>query len=161
MGTVLAIIGAALFAGIKFLFSAAPAFAITKSSVLVSAIITPGGLLGVAVFYFSAGALMRRAAKKREEKRELLLAEGKEIKQKKAFTRINKFMVKMKMNPWGLYLIAFVSPVIISIPIGSVIAAKFYGESKKTPFVLAAGVLFWGIVLPIAHIPIIPGAYFI
>jgi hypothetical protein len=92
---------------------------------------TTGAWVSMAVFYFSSGFLMKRAAKKREEKRLLDLQKGIVAAPKKNFTRTNKFLVKIKRSV-GIYGVTIVAPLFLSIPIGSIICAKFFGDEKKT-----------------------------
>ncbi|MFP5471288.1 MAG: hypothetical protein ACLGGV_06805 [Bacteroidia bacterium] len=100
-----------------------------------------GGFTGVLVYYNLARFLMRKALEKRLKN----IKEGKA--RKKNFTRINKTLVKLKRSPFGLFVIAFITPVLISIPVGSIVCAKFYKHNKLTIPLLMLSVVFWGFVL--------------
>lgn len=104
-----------------------------------------GAILSSAIFFFSAAYFMRRAADKKEKKKQELIALGKEVPEKKIFTRMNKFVVKMKRSV-GIIGISFWAPFFLSIPLGSIIAAKFYGENKKTYPLIIMGIFLNGIV---------------
>jgi len=84
---------------------------------------------------------MERAAEKRKRQQQLALKNGTILKQKKKFTRMNKMMVRIKAR-FGIYLLTIIAPLFFSIPLGSIICAKFYGDKKETfPLML----LFTGI----------------
>ncbi|WP_027418246.1 hypothetical protein [Crocinitomix catalasitica] len=92
---------------------------------------TAGALITMIIFYFSSEALMKRAAIKRNIAYHNALAAGLPYVEKKKFTYLNKKIVKIK-NGIGIYGITFLAPLFLSIPIGSVICAKFYRHKKKT-----------------------------
>ena len=60
-----------------------------------------------------------------------LLSEGKEIPFKRKFTRTNKFIIYCKQK-FGMYVICFWAPFFLSVPLGSIIVAKFYGKLRYT-----------------------------
>jgi hypothetical protein len=83
------------------------------------------------VFYFLSDYLMDRAAKKRITKKEAILASGKTYIAPRKFTRVNKIMVRIKMGI-GIYGITLLARLFLSIPLGSIVCAKFYGHHKST-----------------------------
>ncbi len=92
---------------------------------------TAGAIFSMAIFYFLSDFLMERAAAKRKLAQETALANGTEYIPKRKFTRLNKLMVKLKMRI-GIYGITILAPLFLSIPVGSIVCAKFYGHHKKT-----------------------------
>jgi hypothetical protein len=50
-------------------------------------------------------------------------------------------------NRGGLLLIAFISPVFISIPVGSLVAASFIKNKLKIVIYLSISVLIWGVFI--------------
>jgi hypothetical protein len=95
-----------------------------------------GGILSAVVFYFSADFFIKKAKLKRLK----LIKETKErglyLVEKKKFTTFNKFIVKTKKK-LGIFGISFYAPLFFSVPIGSIVAAKFYGKDKRTfPLIL-------------------------
>jgi hypothetical protein len=120
---------------IKFLFSHWAAYAIADATIfdLIQIFIatTAGAWLSMSVFYWSSGLLMRKAAEKREAERKLAIENGTEIKAKKIFTRTNKTIVWIKMKI-GIFGVTLLAPLFLSIPIGSIVCAKFFGDQKKT-----------------------------
>ena len=119
---------------IKFLFAHWAIYGISQGKahyyeIFISA--TAGAWASMAFFYFSSGLLMRRAAQKRHEQRVAALNSGGKIRPKKSFTRMNKFLVRIKRSV-GIYGVTIVAPLFLSIPIGSIVCAKFFGTEKKT-----------------------------
>ena len=133
-----------LVSSIKFLI--APPVAMSVLSYWECIIVTSaGGITGVTFFYFMANLLFKRNARKRKEKEEKLISQGIIVIRKK-FTRGNKFIVRTKRT-FGLWGLACITPAIISIPIGSVLLARFYPNAKYTLPVIYAVVIGWSFLL--------------
>ena len=86
---------------------------------------------------------MEKAKLKRIKKIKDLAIKGITPKPKKNFTRMNKFIVKIKRSV-GQVGVCFWAPFFLSIPIGSIISAKFYGHSKKTYPLIVLGIFING-----------------
>jgi hypothetical protein len=68
-------------------------------------------------------------------------------KNRKIFTKKNKFYVVL-IKKYGLIGIALISPILISIPVGAFLAARFFRhQSFSALSFLCLSVLFWSIVL--------------
>ncbi|OIQ31889.1 MAG: hypothetical protein BM555_05015 [Crocinitomix sp. MedPE-SWsnd] len=119
----------------KFLFSHWLAYAAADPTffdiIQIFIATTVGAWFSMSIFYWSSGILMRRAAKKREEKLKWAADNGIEVKKKKTFTRMNKTIVWIKMKI-GIFGVTLIAPLFLSIPIGSIVCAKFFGDQKKT-----------------------------
>ena len=115
----------------KFLF--APfgwkAFDLTFWETYISCV--SGAILSASCFYFSANFFMKRAAEKRRKLYQDHLENGTPFKKKKVFTRMNKFVVRIKRS-LGIYGTSLWAPLFLSVPIGSIITAKFYGKDVRT-----------------------------
>lgn len=92
---------------------------------------TSGAWITMTAFFYSSGYFLRRAAQKRMNIILEARKKGIEPKRKKIFTRTNKSIVWIKRSV-GIYGITLLAPLFLSIPIGSVVCAKFYREDKKT-----------------------------
>ena len=90
-----------------------------------------GGITGAAIFYFSSGYFIRRAHESRVKKILDAEATGVPLKHKRKFTRMNKFIIRIKRSI-GLIGICFWAPFFLSVPLGSIVAAKFYSHHKRT-----------------------------
>lgn len=129
------LIGFMLIAGTKFLY-APTALYIAGYTFIESVIVTTiGGAVGVFVFY-KLGALISRWWSNRFPPKV----------DKKKFTKKNRVFINFR-NKYGLYGLAFVTPCIISIPIGCLLAAKYYHTDKKMIPLLLVSVVFWALAL--------------
>ena len=103
-------------------------------SVLETFIVTASGaIFGTIVFYSLGNKLITYSLKKKLLKIEKLKAGGKSLP--KIMTSTNKIIIKTK-NLFGIWGLAFLTASILSIPIGSIICAKFYRHKKSTVFVI-------------------------
>lgn len=64
----------------------------------------------------------------------------------KIFTKRNRRIIKIK-NKFGLTGIAFLSPILLSIPLGAFLGEKFYKRKSKVILYLNMFILFWFFVL--------------
>lgn len=125
---------------LKYPFSQVTATGLGFGFLSTFLITTLGGCTGVIVFYRASGWLMDRA-RDRKLKR---LAAG--HAPKRSFTRTNRTIVRVKRSQ-GLSGLAFLTPILISVPIGSVLAAKYFRNDRRTLPILLVSVVAWGIVL--------------
>ena len=58
----------------------------------------------------------------------------------------NKFFHKVR-NKWGLAGIAFFTPLILSIPIGTILAVRFYHDKQKVISYMLISIAAWDIIL--------------
>lgn len=63
-------------------------------------------------------------------------------KKKKVFTKGSRRMVYIK-NKYGLFGIAILSPLVISIPIGAFLAVRYYSDKRKILLYMMASVAAW------------------
>lgn len=66
--------------------------------------------------------------------------------EKKIFTPQTRRMVKL-WRKYGLFGIALITPVIISIPLGTIIATRFIPNRKKVLLYLCVSVIFWSLTM--------------
>jgi len=133
------------FSMIKFLFApfAGPHMHLNFFEIYISC--CAGAIVCATAIYFSSEYLLKRAHKKRVKAAIEAKEKGIELKVKKKFTRTNKFIVKLKRR-LGIVGIAFYAPLFLSIPIGTIITAKFYGKLKKTYPLIVVGILVNGAI---------------
>lgn len=135
----LSVFGMATF---KFVFSPSLGWGIGLGfiEVLLSSVL--GAWVSFTFFYLSSNFFMKRAREKR-----LNASEEERKKVKKKFTRLNKWMVKMKRSPRGFRTLVILGPNFLSVPVGAIVVAKFYGHMKKTYWIamasLGGSALFW------------------
>lgn len=99
-----------------------------------------GAFLSMVVFFFAADFFNKRSMQRRLKKAKQDALEGKPIKRKPVFTRRNKAIIRIK-NKVGIVTFCFFAPFFLSIPIGSIIVAKFYGKKKKTFPLMILGII--------------------
>lgn len=104
-----------------------------------------GGIFSAAIFYFSSEYFLKRSHQKKLDIRKAAELKGIEIPRKKIFTRGNKLVVRMKRR-LGIVGISMFAPLFLSVPIGSIISAKFYGKDKRTFWFIGLGMLVNGAV---------------
>lgn len=104
-----------------------------------------GAIFSAAVFYYASEYFMKRAQAKRAREREEALKNGAKVKPRKNFTKVNKFIVRIKRR-FGIYGISLFAPLFLSVPIGSIITAKFYGKEKRTFFLIVCGMFMNGFI---------------
>lgn len=133
------------FSMIKFLFTpfAGPAARLSFIETYCSCV--AGAIVSAAIFYFMSEFFMKRAHDKRARLRHEAALAGTPLPQKRKFTRLNKLVVKTKRS-MGIYGIAMYAPLFFSVPIGSIIAAKFYGKEKKTFPLIVLGMFVNGAI---------------
>ncbi|MCW5900351.1 MAG: hypothetical protein KIT10_13880 [Flavobacteriales bacterium] len=139
MGAIAEIFSILVTSMVKFAFSPLLAYQLGYGFLDTLMITALGGCCGVLLFYGASGWLMERARRKRVA-RELAGAA-----RKRSFTRTNRMIVRVKRR--GLGGLAAITPAILSIPIGSIIAAKYYRDDRRTLPMLLVSVLAWAILL--------------
>lgn len=70
------------------------------------------------------------------------------VKPKKKFTRRNKIIIYAKRN-WGLIGIAILTPLILSIPLGTFLADRYYKNKQRVLIYLCIAVFVWSLIFSI------------
>lgn len=66
-------------------------------------------------------------------------------KKKRVFTKKNKFFVNVIRN-YGLFGLSIFTPVLISIPVGAFLAARFFQDQKNTALlIMSISVVLWSV----------------
>ena len=95
-----------------------------------------GGVLSVLVFSFLSDKIYKLIKKRRQNK----------VKKRS----MKKALAIKTARKYGLFGIAFLTPIFLSIPIGTYLALHFFPEKKKTIPILITSVVAWSLVLSIA-----------
>ena len=94
-----------------------------------------GGLTGFFAFYYFGEAiksLCRRTFRKKSG-------------QGKKFRRFTRFIITVKSS-YGLAGLALTTPCILSIPVGSLLAVRYFGKDKRTiPFMILS-IVAWSFI---------------
>lgn len=138
--------GVFLLATFKFMFSGIPG-AVAQIPIWHTYIaMVSGGIFGSTIFFFLTKWVQIFAHNRAVKKREYRLNKGLPIKVKRRFTRTNKFIVRLKRKI-GIYGISFFAPLFLSIPIGSIVANKFYGHNRMTYPLIVIGIAGNGLII--------------
>ncbi len=101
-----------------------------------------GGFFCFNLTFWTSEFLMLRSKRKRIE----AIKSGKK-KRKKSFTKLNKFIVRIKLSKFGFYILCTVGVLFMSVPIGGIVIAKFYGDNIKSYFLSIFTILVTAFIL--------------
>ena len=130
---------------VKFLFAIPLALVQYKFTFFQTLFVSSlGGFFGVFFFYYCSNFII--------EKYNQLISKFNFNKKKKQINKnkkrsLKKIITIKILRKYGLYGIAFLTPIFFSIPIGTFLASKFYRKRKITLTVLLVSVLFWSLIL--------------
>lgn len=100
-----------------------------------------GGLIGVIFFFYLSSAIMVLIAKMSSKK-----TKKPTTKVKRKFTWKNKLIVHVKRE-YGLIGLAALTPTILSIPVGTFLAARYFRDPKQVIPYLSASVIVWSVIV--------------
>lgn len=123
---------------VKFMFSTMPGAHVGIPFIETYLASFSGGTFSAAIFYFGSDFLLEWDRNRKIKKRELLISQGLPVPRKRNFTRTNRFIIRIKRR-FGRYGICFWAPFFLSVPLGSIVVAKFYGKDKQTFPLIVAG----------------------
>jgi hypothetical protein len=145
----LKIVEVSLIASVKFLLAPFEAERYNMSFWESFLYTTGGGTMGIFVFYY-AGQLISEWWKRNMAKIKSFVTRRPITdftgENRRVMTRKNKIIVRVK-NKFGLAGIAFVTPCIISIPIGTLVAVAIYRKRKPVILYLMVSLIFWSFAL--------------
>jgi len=139
---------------IKFLIAPALSFSLGLNFLQTFLSTTSGGITGVVIFFFLSRWMLLLYARyfvfymhriKKKIYAFLKLEVPIEIPARK-FTRRNRFIIKI-VRKYGLAGIVILTPVILSIPIGTFLATRFYASNRYLLVYLISSVLFWSLLM--------------
>lgn len=105
-----------------------------------------GAILSAAIFFFLSEFLLKLSREKRIRKRREARKSGLPLPAQKNFKLSNKIIIRIK-HIFGIYGICFLAPLFLSIPLGTIIAVRFYGKDKRTFPLIVTGILISGFIL--------------
>lgn len=104
-------------------------------------ITTLGGLIGVVFFFYLSSAIMLLLGKIGAK-----WGQKKPVRPKKKFTWKNKMIIHIKRE-YGLIGLAALTPTLLSIPLGTFLAARYFPDQKKVLTYLCASVIVWSVIV--------------
>lgn len=128
----------------KFLFASAylEGFYSHLSFLEVFIITFSGAFVCFNIFYWSAEFFMKLA-----KKRKLRAIKSGKLRKSKSFTKLNKIIVNIKLSKSGFYILCTLGLLFMSIPIGAIVIAKFYGDTNKSYFLSITTIFVAAILL--------------
>lgn len=125
----------------KFFFSTVPGPSLGMTFFETALAAFSGGSVSALLCYFASDGLLLWWNKRKHQKDQAIIAAGGTPKVKRKFNRTNRLIVKLKMK-FGQVGICFYAPFFFSVPIGSIVAAKFYGKRWQTFPLILLGLAF-------------------
>jgi len=156
-GSFFKLIEVLLLSGVKFLLAPPYAIGIGFNYVETFLITTIGGLLGVVFFFYISEFLLSLFKKvwpfirtfftgSAIKPKTKIVVSVPEENRKKLFSWKNKFIVNTRRK-YGLWGIAILTPILLSIPLGTFIASKYYKNKKSVLLSLTVSVICWSVVM--------------
>lgn len=143
------LVGIFLISGVKFLIGLGWAIAFVESDLMGYFVSVLGGIFGSFVWIFMGHWIQSQwiayQRKRADEKaRAMGLAESNFSVKK--FSKKNRNLVKLKR--WGgVYLLVFLAPLIISIPVGCLILATMESNRYRILGLMSVSVALWGVLI--------------
>lgn len=105
----------------------------------VMAVIWSGGISGAIVFTNLSAVLMKwwHNAKIRYFRNH---------RHPKVFTKGNRRIIRIKQR-FGIWGIALITPLGLSMPVGTFVAERFYKDKRKVILVFSAAIIFWSVAI--------------
>ena len=137
------IVSVFLLSTVKFVFGGVPlALGLGFSFFKAVTVTSSGGFVGVIFFVFLSEKLISNVKKLKEKSR----IPDIQLSSKKIFTRKNKIIVNVK-HRFGLLGIAFLTPLLLSIPVGCYVAVRYFKNRHLILVYMFASILFWSITV--------------
>jgi len=139
---------------IKFLFAPALSFSMGLNFIQTWISTSAGGIMGVVVFFFVSRWFLHLYLRYFSYYTHLIrvrihsflnLSIPKFIPARK-FTRRNRFIIRL-VRKYGLVGIVALTPVLLSIPVGTFIATRYYSTNRYLLVYLSASVIFWSLFM--------------
>lgn len=135
------IVSVFLLSTVKFVFGAVPLALGLGFSFFETVFITSiGGFAGVLIFVFLSDFIIKRIKEKLQKKH----AEDPKFIPKKKFTKKNKTIVYIK-NRFGIIGICLVTPLLLSIPLGCLLAVRYFNDKQRIIAYMFGSILFWSL----------------
>lgn len=134
-------LGIVFLATIKFMFAAVPGVLADLPFLGIYIAVSIGGLISFNVFYTMSNYFIKRTLDNKLKK-----IKAGTYKPKKSFTKMNKTLVRLKMTEAGFWIITIVAPLVMSVPLGTIVVSKFYRHRKESYWISTASLLVFGAI---------------
>jgi hypothetical protein len=139
---------------IKFLFAPALSFGLGLNFIQTWLSTTAGGIVGVVFFFFLSRWILLLYSRyffyyfhliRVKIYTALDITVPKFIPARR-FTKRNRFIIKL-VRKYGLAGIVILTPVLLSIPVGTFIATRYFSSNRFLLVYLSSSVLFWSLFM--------------
>lgn len=127
------VLWAFIWSGIKYLIGVASCMAMFSNPGLGFLVSTFGGICGIMLFTFGGWWIEQKL-------KQIFLSKSRH------FNKRTRLLVRLKHNG-GLPLVAILTPVLLSIPVGCIMATTFVHSRWKIVFYNSLSVLIWGAII--------------
>jgi hypothetical protein len=139
---------------IKFLFAPALSFSLGLNFIQTLLSTTAGGIVGVVVFFFLSRWILLLYARyfvyyfhlTKTRVYGFLNIRMPKFTPPRIFTRRNRLIIKI-VRKYGLFGIVAITPVLLSIPVGTFLATRYYSSNRYLLVYLSGSVLFWSLFM--------------
>ena len=154
-GSIFKLFQVLILSGLKFLFGPPLSFKLGFNLFQTIITTTIGGVLGVLFFFFLSEMILHLFRKVWPYIKSFFISQKKVIvkpvkisneKIKKTFSLKNKIIVYARKK-YGLWGIAILTPIMLSIPLGTFLANKYYKNKKSVLLSLTLSVVCWSIIM--------------
>lgn len=154
MSAFLKILTVFLVSSIKFLFAPALSFGLGLNFIQTWLSTTAGGIVGVVFFFFLSRWILLLYSRyffyyfhliRVKIYTALDITVPKFIPARR-FTKRNRFIIKL-VRKYGLAGIVILTPVLLSIPVGTFIATRYFSSNRFLLVYLSSSVLFWSLFM--------------
>jgi len=143
-----------LVSSIKFLIAPALSFGLGLNFIQTWLSTTAGGIVGVVVFFFLSRWVLLLYSRYffyyfhiiKTKIYGLFNITVPKLIPARRFTKRNRMIIKI-VNKFGMAGIVILTPVLLSIPIGTFIATRYYSANRFLLLYLSASVLFWSLFM--------------
>jgi hypothetical protein len=143
-----------LVSSIKFLVAPALSFGMGLNFVQTWLSTTAGGIVGVIVFFYLSKWFLLLYARYffyyfhliKSKTYKFLNIRAPKIIPARRFTRRNRMIIKV-VKKFGMAGIVILTPVLLSIPLGTFIATRYYSTNRYLLAYLSGSVLFWSLFM--------------
>ncbi len=150
MEQLLEIVSVFLLSTVKFVLGGVPLALFYEFSFFKAVTVTSfGGFVGVSFFVYTSDGLLAYFKKRKTHK----LNKHPNTPPPKKFTRKNKIIVIAKRR-FGLIGIAFLTPLLLSIPIGCFIAVRYFNNKQNILVYMFGSVLLWSVSMYYLYKPL-------
>lgn len=139
----LSFMGLLLMSGFKYSVAAFIAITTYKNPLVGFFVTSIGGILSCYVWIFLGKSLQRKYKLIRDWYH---LKRGRLAPRAKRFNRKNRIIVKIRRS-YGLWMIALISPVLISLPVGCFISVGIESNPYRIWAFMSVSIILWGFAL--------------